>query len=107
MGMELDVHPLLLEPGEGETTTNRPERTIRILCDFEQVIISWFRYEPGEKGPDPHIHRQHSDAVYVLGGDVEFGLGPEVERITGGPCTFFAAPPTVRPTLKKTNYAAG
>src|SRR5919201_232850 len=60
MGMELGVHPLLLDPGEGETTTNRPERTIRILCDFEQVIVSWFRYDPGEDGPEPHVHRQHS-----------------------------------------------
>jgi mannose-6-phosphate isomerase-like protein (cupin superfamily) len=105
MGMELDVQPLLLEPGEGETTTNRPERTIRILCDFEQVIISWFRYEPGEKGPDPHVHRQHSDAFYVLGGEVDFGLGPDVTRITGGPGTFVAAPPNVVHTFKNSSDA--
>jgi quercetin dioxygenase-like cupin family protein len=103
MGMELGVHPLLLDPGEGETTTNRPERTIRILCDFEQVIVSWFRYEPGEDGPEPHVHRQHSDTFYVLGGEVEFGLGPEVTRITGGPGTFVAAPPNVVHTFKNTS----
>src|SRR5919201_4950591 len=103
MGMELGVHPLLLDPGEGETTTNRPERTIRILCDFEQVIVSWFRYDPGEDGPEPHVHRQHSDTFYVLGGEVEFGLGPEVTRITGGPGTFVAAPPKVVHTFKNTS----
>src|SRR6266516_2385495 len=74
MGMELDVaQPLLLAPGEGETTTDRPERTLRILCELEQLIVSWFRYEPGEHGPDPHIHREHADAFYVLEGEGDFG----------------------------------
>jgi mannose-6-phosphate isomerase-like protein (cupin superfamily) len=103
MGMELDVQPVLLGPGEGETTTDRPERTLRILCDFEQVIISWFRYEPGEEGPEPHIHRQHSDAFYVLGGEVDFGLGPDITRVTGGPGTFVAAPPNVVHTFKNSS----
>ena len=105
MGMELDVQPLLLGPIEGETTTDRPERTIRILCDFDQVIVSWFRYEPGEEGPEPHVHREHSDAFYVLGGEVDFGLGPEVTRITGGPGTFVAAPPNVVHTFKNSSDA--
>src|SRR4029078_3514579 len=53
--MELDVaQPLLLAPGEGETTTDRPERTLRILVELEALIVTWFRYEPGEEGPDPH-----------------------------------------------------
>jgi mannose-6-phosphate isomerase-like protein (cupin superfamily) len=105
MRMELDVHPLLLAPGEGETTTDRPERTLRILCDFEQLIVSWFRYEPGEEGPDPHIHRQHSDAFYVLEGEVDFGLGPDVKRLTGEPGTLAAAPPNVVHTFRNSSNA--
>src|ERR671933_2168845 len=104
MGMELDVtQPLLLAPGEGETTTDRPERTIRILCDFAQIIVSEFRYEPGEKGPDPHVHRHHTDAFYVLEGEVDFGLGPEAIRVKGGPGTFVAAPPNVVHTFKNSS----
>lgn len=103
--MKLDVHPVLLAPGEGETTTDSPERTLRILCDFEQVIVSWFRYEPGEEGPEPHIHRQHSDAFYVLEGEVTFGLGPEVLRVKGGPGTLAAAPPGVVHTFANTSDA--
>src|SRR5437762_3327031 len=104
MGMELDVaQPLLLAPGEGETTTDRPERTLRILCELEQLIVTWFRYEPGEKGPDPHIHRQHTDAFYVLEGEVDFGLGPEITRITGGPETFAGAPPNVGHTFQNSS----
>src|SRR6266566_2358702 len=106
MGMELDVaQPLLLAPGEGETTTDRPERTLRILCELEQLIVSWFRYEPGEHGPDPHIHRQHADAFYVLEGEVDFGLGPDVTRITVGPETFAGAPPNVVHTFQNSSDA--
>jgi quercetin dioxygenase-like cupin family protein len=100
MRMELDVHPVLLRPGEGETTTDRAERTIQILCDFPQLIVSRFRYEPGEKGPDPHVHRQHADAFYVLEGEVDFGLGPETTRVSGGPGTFACAPPNVVHTFR-------
>src|SRR5204863_440971 len=106
MGMELDVaQPLILAHGEGETTTDRPDRTLRILCEHEQLIVTWFRYEPGEKGPDPHIHRQHTDAFYVLEGEVDFGLGPEITRITGGPETFAGAPPNVVHTFKNSSDA--
>ncbi|HEX6489960.1 MAG TPA: cupin domain-containing protein [Gaiellaceae bacterium] len=101
--MELDVHPLLLAPGEGETVTDRPERTLRILAELEQLIVTWFRYEPGERGPDPHIHRLHTDAFYVLEGEVEFGLGPEVTSIRGVPGTYAAAPPGVVHTFKNSS----
>ena len=104
MGVELDVtQPLLLAPGEGETTTDRPGRTNRILCEFEQIIVSSFHHGPGEEGPDPHVHRQHTDAFYVLEGKVDFGLGPEVTRITGGPGTFVAAPPNVVHTFRNSS----
>jgi len=101
MRVELDVHrPLLLAPGEGETVTDRPERTLRILAELEQVIVTWFRYEPGQEGPDPHIHRQHTDAFYVLEGEVEFKLGPGLKTITGLPGTLAAAPPNVVHTFR-------
>src|SRR5919198_154195 len=103
MRMKLDVQPVLLGPGEGETTTDRPERTIQILCDFPQIIISRFRYEPGEKGPDPHVHREHADAFYVLDGEVDFGLGPDVTRIKGGPGTFAGAPRNVVHTFQNSS----
>jgi len=96
---------VLLGPGEGETTTDRPERTIQILCEFDQIIVSRFSYEPGQQGPGPHVHRKHSDAFYVLEGEVEFGLGPEVVRIAGGPGTFACAPPNVTHTFKNASDA--
>lgn len=91
---------LVVRAGEGETITDRPERTIRVLVEHEALTLSLFRYEPGEKGPDPHVHRRHTDAFYVLDGELELGLGPEVERIAGTPGTLAAAPPNVVHTFR-------
>jgi quercetin dioxygenase-like cupin family protein len=104
--VELDVsQPLLLAPGEGEKTTDRPERSITILCELDQLIVSLFRYEPGQKGPDAHVHRKHTDSFYVLEGEVDFGLGPEITRLKGGPETFAGAPPNVVHTFQNSSDA--
>jgi uncharacterized cupin superfamily protein len=87
--------PVLLRPGEGETIFDRPERTIRILADRDELALTWFRYEPGQEGPEPHVHRQHTDAFYVLEGKLELGLGPELTRMTGAAGTLAAAPPNL------------
>lgn len=94
---------ILLRSGEGETVVDRAERTLRILVELEQVIVTWFRYEPGEKGPEPHIHRHHTDAFYVLEGELEFGLGPEVKPFRGSPGTFAAARPGVVHTFRNSS----
>ena len=96
---------MLLAPGEGETAVDRAERTLRILVETEQVIVTWFRYEPGEEGPEPHVHHHHTDAFYVLEGEVEFGLGPEVKRFTGAAGTYAAAPPDVVHTFRNSSDA--
>jgi mannose-6-phosphate isomerase-like protein (cupin superfamily) len=85
---------------EGEVVTDRPERTIRILADLPELCMTWTRYVPGEEGPGPHIHREHLDAFYILTGELNFGLGPEVERVHTGPGTFILAPPEVVHTFR-------
>jgi len=70
------VAAVLRRPGEGETISDRAERNVRILLDHELADVTWTRYEPGERGPDPHIHEQHADAWYVLEGELVFGVGP-------------------------------
>jgi quercetin dioxygenase-like cupin family protein len=106
MSMELDVHaPVLLAPGEGEIVTDRPERTLRILVELDDLIVTWFRYEPGEKGPDPHIHKHHTDAFYVLEGEIEVALGPELQTVRATPGTFAAAPPNVVHTFRNASNA--
>ena len=99
--MEPDAaRAVLLRPGEGETIFDRPQRTVRILADRDELALTWFRYEPGEEGPEPHVHRRHTDAFYVLEGELEFGLGPEVNRMTGAAGTLAAAPPNVVHTFR-------
>jgi len=65
--------------------------------------VTWFRYGPGQEGPDPHIHRRHTDAFYVLEGELEFGLGPEVTKIVGGAGTLAAAPAGVVHTFRNSS----
>src|SRR2546428_9348815 len=106
MRVELDVHrPLLLVPGEGEVVTDRPERTLRILADLDDLIVTWFRYESGEEGPDPHVHHHHTDAFYVLEGELEQRLGPERQSVRAPAGTFAAAPPNVVHTFRNESHA--
>lgn len=80
--------PTLLRPGEGEGT----ER-YTILADRPEVVLTEFRYAPGEDGPQRHIHRHHADAFYVLEGDVRITLDEE-DRVLG-PGAFVLIPPGV------------
>ncbi|MGZ4282413.1 MAG: cupin domain-containing protein [Gaiellaceae bacterium] len=98
--MELDVHPLLLAPGEGEVVSDRPAKTLRILVELDEAIVTWFRYAPGEKGPDAHVHHHHTDAFYVLEGELELTLGAERKVVTAQPGTFAAAPPDTLHTFR-------
>jgi mannose-6-phosphate isomerase-like protein (cupin superfamily) len=79
------MRPIVLGSGEGETISDRAERSVRILLDHELADVTWTRYEPGEKGPDPHIHKQHADAWYVLEGELMFGVGPGGETLHQAP----------------------
>jgi uncharacterized cupin superfamily protein len=94
--MELDVaQSIVLRPGEGEVISDRSERTVRIKTGLDAIAVTETRYEPGERGPDAHIHRGHTDAFYVLEGELDFELGPERETIRLPAGSFVAAPPNV------------
>jgi quercetin dioxygenase-like cupin family protein len=84
---------VLLGPGEGETISDRAERNVILKCDHELVDVTWTRYEAGELGPDPHIHEQHTDAWYVLEGELTFGLGPGGEELRHAPAGAFVLVP--------------
>ncbi len=94
---------LVLRAGEGEIITDEQSRTLRILTDHELLNLTWFRYEPGEEGPDPHVHYTHSDAFYVLEGEIELRLGPEVESFPAPAGTLGAAPPNLVHTFRNSS----
>lgn len=79
-----------------ETISDSKRRNVVILAAHEQVTITRSRYAPGERGPDPHVHHEHTDAFYVLDGELTFELGPNAEQVvTVGAGAFVAVPPNV------------
>ena len=97
------AEPIVVRADEGEIVADTPKRTLRILTDHELLNLTWFRYEPGEDGPDPHVHYTHSDAFYVLEGEIELRLGPEVESFPARAGTLGAAPPNLVHTFRNSS----
>lgn len=81
---------------DGEVISDRDARNIMILHAEDAVTVTWSRYSSGERGPDLHLHREHTDAFYVLSGALRFALGPEGEQIVRARAgTLVSAPPGV------------
>jgi quercetin dioxygenase-like cupin family protein len=82
---------------DGETISEREARNVMILvADDPAVTVTWSRYSTGERGPGLHLHREHTDAFYILTGAMRFALGPDGERVVRAPAgTFVSAPPGV------------
>jgi quercetin dioxygenase-like cupin family protein len=80
---------------EGETITALERREVVIIAERRDITITWSRYGAGERGPDLHVHREHTDAFYVLEGELTFAVGPAAERITVTAGGFVAVPPNV------------
>src|SRR4051812_29024635 len=95
MRMELDVHPVVLRPadGEGEAIVDTELRELRILCDHEWLNVTWTRHAAGERGAEPHVHLHHVDAFYVLSGEMTLHVGPALERLTATDDTLVVVPP--------------
>jgi mannose-6-phosphate isomerase-like protein (cupin superfamily) len=89
------VSAVLLGAGEGETITDREERWIAIKAAHELVDLTETRYAPGEEGPEPHVHRRHADAFYVLEGELVFRLGPDGRRVAAPAGTLVLVPENV------------
>jgi quercetin dioxygenase-like cupin family protein len=94
------MEAVILAPGEGEIISDRAERTVRIKVGLDAIAVTETRYEAGERGPEPHVHDRHTDAFYVLEGEILFRLGPNVEELTGAAGSFVAAPPEVVHTFR-------
>lgn len=79
-------------PGEGELLRGR-NRTFLIKVALPE--LSLIEYEAGADyaGASPHYHERHTDAFYVLAGELEFTLGRETVVAPAG--TAVVAPPGV------------
>ena len=74
---------------------DKPRRTLRVLFSHDLLDVTWARHEAGERGAEPHVHREHTDAFYVLEGELTFRIGPDLERVSAPAGTFVAVPPNV------------
>jgi quercetin dioxygenase-like cupin family protein len=86
----------VLEPGGGETI--RPGFQIKV--GRPELVMTESIYRPGDKGPDPHVHHEHVDSFFVLDGQLEWRVGPELEPHTGGAGTFVFVPRDVLHTFR-------
>lgn len=68
-----------------------PERRVEILCDRDELCVTWTRFGPFRDGAPRHVHRTHSDLFFVLGGELTFFVGPEERVLPAGTLAF--APP--------------
>jgi quercetin dioxygenase-like cupin family protein len=82
-------------PGDAETITARDARDVVILLESPELTVTWSRYGEGERGPDLHLHHRHTDAFYVLEGELTFDLGRGPERSVLAAGGYVAVPPDV------------
>jgi mannose-6-phosphate isomerase-like protein (cupin superfamily) len=86
---------VLVRLEDAETITAREQRDVVVLAEHPDITITWSRYAAGERGPDLHVHREHTDAFYVLEGELTFALGPAAEQVRMPAGGFVAVPPNV------------
>jgi quercetin dioxygenase-like cupin family protein len=61
-----------------------------LLASFDDLMVSEYVLEPGTEPGDPHYHANHSDAFYVIEGEVEFQTEGRTVRASAG--TLVVAP---------------
>ena len=80
--------------GMQEPILRRDSREINILVADENLSLTYASREAGERVADPHVH-QHTEAFYVLEGELTFEVGAERETVTIGAGGIVAVPPHV------------
>ena len=77
----------------GEPILRQAEREISILVAREEITVTHARYAPGQQVAGSHVHHRHTDAFYVLEGELAFEVGREAETVRLGAGGLVAAPP--------------
>jgi mannose-6-phosphate isomerase-like protein (cupin superfamily) len=80
---------------EGETILHEPARRSSILLARDDITITEARYAAGEHVAGPHIHLAHTDAFWVLEGELAFEVGPAGDTLIVPAGGFVAVPPGV------------
>lgn len=83
----------IVSVGSREQIIDSSARQGSFVIASEDLTITHARYVAGEHVAGRHIHREHTDAFYVLEGELIFEIGPEAETIVVSAGGFVAAPP--------------
>lgn len=78
-----------------ESITDQPGRRLVLLGTSSSLTVTWTCHGAGQPGTDLHVHRAHTDAFYVLEGELTVPLGPSGEPRTLGAGSYAAVPPGV------------
>lgn len=81
-------------------------REIEIVLARKELSLTYARYSADERIAGAHVHYRHTDAFYVLEGDVAFELGRERETMTLSRGAFVAVPPGVAHALRAGGHGA-
>jgi len=73
-----------------EVVTDRPGRRVALLLDTPELAITESVYGPGQRGPDPHVHHEHTDSFIVVEGTVTFAFRDRTLEAPSG--TFVSVP---------------
>jgi mannose-6-phosphate isomerase-like protein (cupin superfamily) len=96
----VDTGSVTVSSNSGEAILRFGRREISILVARKEVTITHARYAAGEQVAGPHVHHEHTDAFYVLEGELTFEIGREAETITLSAGGFVAVPPGVAHSLR-------
>jgi mannose-6-phosphate isomerase-like protein (cupin superfamily) len=92
------MRTVVLDPGAGEVVSKSERRSVLIKSGLAEFVLTESRYATGEAGPGPHVHREHSDCLFVLAGSLRFGLADEeIDASTGD---FVLIPPGLVHTFR-------
>ena len=81
---------IVVEPGGGESISGGTSAR-HVKVDLEGLHLTEYSVEGAPMG-DLHTHERHTDAFYVLEGELEVAVS-ETETVHLGPGGFAAAPP--------------
>ena len=88
--------------GKPEPILRSDRREISLLVAAENLSLTYASQAAGERVAGRHIHHQHTDAFYVLEGELTFEIGAERETVRIGAGGFVSAPPGVAHAFRTT-----
>jgi quercetin dioxygenase-like cupin family protein len=88
------------QPRTEEVIVRNEHRDITILIAHDDVSVTRGGHREGQQVAGAHIHTEHTDAFYVLEGELTLEIGREPETVTLSSGDFIAVPPGVAHSLR-------